>query len=220
MLFKESATRQREHILASTPVSLEHVLAAAPTPGPLDCLHRWRAAGAIVRATTRHASGVRGRALGRLVAFDRFMNLVLQDVTEQYTVCLKVTKMRAVKVQRQGEAAAAGTAAAAGAAGAAGGGGGGAGGHLGGPSSAAGGFAVGSQAGTGGAGGGVELGVARKARVVRVREVRQRQLGQIFIKGDNVVSVGLAAEGEAGAAGVGTDGTRSGTPGLVGPSGQ
>ncbi len=215
MLFKESATRQRERILASTPVSLEHVLAAAPTPGPLGSLHRWRAAGAVVRVTTRHASGVRGRAVGRLVAFDRFMNLVLQDVTEQYTVRLKVTKTRAVKGQQQGEAAAVG-------AGAAAGGGGGAGGCPGGPS-AAGRVAVGVQAGTGeggGAGGGVQGGAVRKARVVRVREARQRQLGQIFIKGDNVVSVGLAAEVEAGAIGEGTDGTRSGTPGQVTPGGR
>ena len=38
---------------------------------------------------TRHATGVRGVAFGYLIAFDRYTNLILQDVTEHYTVRLR-----------------------------------------------------------------------------------------------------------------------------------
>ena len=42
-----------------------------------------------VRVVTRHASGVRGVAYAYVKAFDRYVNLILQDVTETYTVRLR-----------------------------------------------------------------------------------------------------------------------------------
>ena len=48
-----------------------------------------------VRVVTRHRrGGQRGIATGRVVAFDKHMNLVLQDVTETYTVRKMVYKER------------------------------------------------------------------------------------------------------------------------------
>ena len=48
-----------------------------------------------VRVVTRHRrGGQRGIAVGRIVAFDKHMNLVLQDVTETYTVRKMVYKER------------------------------------------------------------------------------------------------------------------------------
>lgn len=44
-----------------------------------------------VRVVTRHAAGVRGSAEGTLIAVDRYMNLILRDVTEAYTVIVKVS---------------------------------------------------------------------------------------------------------------------------------
>jgi small nuclear ribonucleoprotein (snRNP)-like protein len=38
-----------------------------------------------VRVVTRHATGVRGVAFAYVKAFDRYVNLILQDVTESYT---------------------------------------------------------------------------------------------------------------------------------------
>jgi small nuclear ribonucleoprotein (snRNP)-like protein len=59
-------------------------------PSPLCCLQRWHEQGARVRVVTRHATGVRGVAEGELMAYDLYMNLVLRDVTERYTVLIKV----------------------------------------------------------------------------------------------------------------------------------
>ncbi|KAF5832235.1 hypothetical protein DUNSADRAFT_11964 [Dunaliella salina] len=47
-----------------------------------------------VRVDTRHASGRRGSAVGTLIAYDRYMNLILLDVLENYTVLLKVPRIR------------------------------------------------------------------------------------------------------------------------------
>ncbi|GFR47528.1 hypothetical protein Agub_g9246, partial [Astrephomene gubernaculifera] len=92
--FKEAALRLRERIHTSTTVSLAGVLAAAAaaSPGPMQAFSRWHAAGARVSVTTRHASGVRGCATGVLAAYDRYMNVVLRDVTEQYTVVVRQVK--------------------------------------------------------------------------------------------------------------------------------
>ncbi|GLC66078.1 hypothetical protein PLESTF_000382300 [Pleodorina starrii] len=54
---------------------------------------------------------------------------------------------------------------------------------------------VGSSSSDGGGGGMVEV---TRTRIVRRREVRHRQLGQVFIKGDNVVAVHLAPAEEDG----------------------
>ncbi|KAI8463043.1 MAG: hypothetical protein J3K34DRAFT_527308 [Monoraphidium minutum] len=76
---------------------LDEVMGLVPASGggPLSALHGWRAAGDRVLVVTRHAAGVRGQAAGRLVAFDRFLNLVLADVEETYTVITKVPRTTA-----------------------------------------------------------------------------------------------------------------------------
>lgn len=60
--------------------------------GPLLVLHDWLKSGQPVQVVTRHACGVRGKAVGTLRAFDRFMNLILVDVQEWYTVIVKVKR--------------------------------------------------------------------------------------------------------------------------------
>ncbi len=61
--------------------------------GPFSWLHAKVAGGGQVRVVTRHRrGGVRGEAIGKLVAFDRHMNLVLRDVQENYGVRLLVDK--------------------------------------------------------------------------------------------------------------------------------
>lgn len=42
-----------------------------------------------MKVITRHGRGVRGVAVGFLTAYDRFMNVVLRDVQESYTVLVK-----------------------------------------------------------------------------------------------------------------------------------
>ena len=60
--------------------------------GPLLLLKNCYKAQGSVRVVTRHAHGIRGIAKGRLVAVDSYVNLVLQDVEETYTVLLKVRR--------------------------------------------------------------------------------------------------------------------------------
>ena len=48
--------------------------------------------GTKVRVVTKHARGVRGEAVGTLVATDKFVNLVLRDVEEQYRVRVMVER--------------------------------------------------------------------------------------------------------------------------------
>lgn len=47
-----------------------------------------------VRVVTRHAAGPRGVAVGTLVAYDRWMNVVLRDVEETYSVRVRVTRTK------------------------------------------------------------------------------------------------------------------------------
>ncbi|KAK9793234.1 hypothetical protein WJX73_010103 [Symbiochloris irregularis] len=65
--------------------------------GPLLLLKQSMAAQQQVRVTTRHARGIRGIATGRLLAFDKFMNLVMADVEEEYVVRLRVQKERIIR---------------------------------------------------------------------------------------------------------------------------
>ncbi|GIL75278.1 hypothetical protein Vretimale_7975 [Volvox reticuliferus] len=178
--FKESAVRLRERIRNGTTYSLDRVLVAAAvaSPGPLDVLRRWHAAAARVSVTTRHATGVRGRATGVLTAYDRFMNLVLRDVNECYTVPVRRVKEYTRLVPASAVAAA---------------GSGGGGGSSDAVLNATGSASVPPPS--------LMVEVTR-IRIVRRREVRQRRLGQVFIKGDNVVVVHLAPleVGEGGAA--------------------
>lgn len=60
--------------------------------GPLSLLHGWYSQRSSVRVVTRHSRGIRGVAIGTLVAFDKHTNLVLKDVEEQYTVLIPIVK--------------------------------------------------------------------------------------------------------------------------------
>ncbi|DBA85561.1 TPA: hypothetical protein ACH3X2_000493 [Trebouxia sp. C0005] len=58
--------------------------------GPLLLLRRYYKTSVRLQIVTRHASGVRGTATGYLHGFDKFMNLVLMNVDEDYTVMTRV----------------------------------------------------------------------------------------------------------------------------------
>lgn len=64
--------------------------------GPLRVLASAFARRRRVRVTTRHARGVRGVAVGFVVAFDRHFNMVLRDVDEVYTVLATPRHLAAV----------------------------------------------------------------------------------------------------------------------------
>lgn len=64
----------------------------AITSGPLLLLKTATAEQARVRVLTRHVRGVRGTCTGTLVVFDKYMNLVLRDVEEEYTVLLRLER--------------------------------------------------------------------------------------------------------------------------------
>ncbi|GIL51158.1 hypothetical protein Vafri_7209 [Volvox africanus] len=145
----------------------------------MDVLRRWHAAAARVSVTTRHATGVRGRATGVLTAYDRFMNLVLRDVNERYTVPVRHVKEYTRLVPAPAGAAAGGSG-----------------------TGSEGSDAVSIAPGSASVPPPLRMVEVTRMRVIRRREVRQRQLGQVFIKGDNVVVVHLAPVegGEGGAA--------------------
>ncbi|KAJ9522860.1 hypothetical protein QJQ45_023646, partial [Haematococcus lacustris] len=87
---KTKALSTIQRIEQSCTVSLAGVLACVKPGMPQDCLRRWQQQQQRVRVVTRHGCGVRGVAEGQLVAYDTFMNLVLRDVSEQYTVMTRV----------------------------------------------------------------------------------------------------------------------------------
>lgn len=68
---------------------LQEVMGAVAA-GPLLLLRRACAERGRIRVITRHARGVRGTSVGTLVAFDKYMNLILRDVEEEYTVLLRL----------------------------------------------------------------------------------------------------------------------------------
>lgn len=71
------------------------------TQGPLLLLRDWYAQRQRVRVVTRHERGVRGVAVGLLLAFDKHLNLVLRDVEETYTVLVTAERVGASgKVRR------------------------------------------------------------------------------------------------------------------------
>jgi small nuclear ribonucleoprotein (snRNP)-like protein len=88
-----SAAARAEASVGLAPLTAVMQLAAA-AGGPLAALGGWLRARRRVTVVTRHAAGVRGRAMGTLVAFDRYMNLVLRDVEERYTVIVKVERVK------------------------------------------------------------------------------------------------------------------------------
>ncbi|PRW39383.1 U7 snRNA-associated Sm LSm11 [Chlorella sorokiniana] len=86
---QQKAERER---LKTSPLDL---IAQRVREGPMLLLKRCYQERARVRVVTRHARGVRGTSEGTLVAFDKYMNLVLRDVEEQYTVLLRVQRTTA-----------------------------------------------------------------------------------------------------------------------------
>ncbi|KAL6763547.1 hypothetical protein V8C86DRAFT_3012785 [Haematococcus lacustris] len=98
------ATREKHEQLKTKALSTIQRIEQSCTPGmPQDCLRRWQQQQQRVRVVTRHGCGVRGVAEGQLVAYDTFMNLVLRDVSEQYTVMTRVGGKRMVRWARKQE---------------------------------------------------------------------------------------------------------------------
>lgn len=102
---KAAALKQRALQAASraeASVKLGSLLAImdAAAVGPLAVLAKWHASQQRIYVVTRHASGVRGRAVGTLVAFDKYLNLLLRDVEETYTVIVKVQRIKQQQQQQ------------------------------------------------------------------------------------------------------------------------
>jgi small nuclear ribonucleoprotein (snRNP)-like protein len=94
---QERAIQRSEHMKAQanalTPQSEAiHDLTSKFKEGPLSLLLKWYQTHERVRVVTRHQSGVRGWCTGSLQAFDKYMNLVLKNVQEEYTVLLNVER--------------------------------------------------------------------------------------------------------------------------------
>ena len=83
--FKE---QDRRYYSARVPIITALSEKCAANGGPLSLLLKAMTTRRRIRVVTRHASGVRGTAVAYLLAFDKYMNLILQDVTETYTVRL------------------------------------------------------------------------------------------------------------------------------------
>jgi len=60
--------------------------------GPFGWLGDCVRDGRLVRIVTRHKRGIRGEAIGKIVAFDKHLNMVLRDVNETYHVRLMEEK--------------------------------------------------------------------------------------------------------------------------------
>lgn len=91
---KQRALQATQRAEASVKLGTLPAIMALAAVGPLAVLAKWHAAGQRIYVVTRHASGVRGRAVGTLVAFDKYMNLLLRDVEETYTVIVKVKRVK------------------------------------------------------------------------------------------------------------------------------
>jgi len=86
---KQRAARAVERAERSVRAPLLSDIHAAISPGPLTALSEWAGVHARVEVVTRHSRGERGRMQGILQAADRFMNMVLADAHEKYTVLIK-----------------------------------------------------------------------------------------------------------------------------------
>eukprot|EP00958_Prasinococcus_capsulatus_P029406 scaffold7417_cov417-Prasinococcus_capsulatus_cf.AAC.3 len=64
----------------------------ATCTGPFGVLRRCYQNKQRVKVVTRHHKGVRGTCIGFLMAFDKYMNMVLRDVDEEYTVLIRVVR--------------------------------------------------------------------------------------------------------------------------------
>jgi len=80
----QSSREESRHIREDTIAAMMRYL---DDQGPFTWLSRKARQGDRVRVVTKHRKGgIRGEAIGKLVAFDKHMNLVLRDVEEKYTV--------------------------------------------------------------------------------------------------------------------------------------
>ncbi|BDA44372.1 probable small nuclear ribonucleoprotein Sm D-like protein at C-terminar half [Coccomyxa sp. Obi] len=91
-------SRQEAAAAAARPPALQRVAAAVPE-GPLSLLRMaCNSREHKVRVVTRHRRGVRGVATGFLRGFDKYMNLLLWDTDELYTVRLRLERSKVVGV--------------------------------------------------------------------------------------------------------------------------
>ncbi|KAK9808638.1 hypothetical protein WJX72_000999 [[Myrmecia] bisecta] len=95
---RKIAVQSRQEQTALRGPSMLDRIAQRIKDGPLLLLKACYQQKRTIRVVTRHARGIRGTATGTLRAFDKFMNLVLQDVEEVYTVLLKVPHTKLVTV--------------------------------------------------------------------------------------------------------------------------
>ncbi len=93
---KPDPTKDRGHArTVKVDVITDMMAGLASKGGPMAWLSDIVRRGKPVRVVTRHRrGGQRGVAAGRIVAFDKHMNVVIQDVTETYTVRKMVYKER------------------------------------------------------------------------------------------------------------------------------
>ncbi|CAG9463561.1 unnamed protein product [Pedinophyceae sp. YPF-701] len=91
-LARTGVRQQREAREALRAPLLQRVMDVCAHPGPFDVLRAAQRAGAKVKVVLRHAGGVSGVAMGRVVAYDKHMNLVLRDVVEVSTVRVRTSR--------------------------------------------------------------------------------------------------------------------------------
>jgi small nuclear ribonucleoprotein (snRNP)-like protein len=97
---KQRALQAASRAEASVKLGSLPAIMDAAAVGPLAVLAKWHASQQRIYVVTRHASGVRGRAIGTLVAFDKYLNLLLRDVEETYTVIVKVQRIKQQQQQQ------------------------------------------------------------------------------------------------------------------------
>mmetsp|Transcript_44171 Transcript_44171/g.112740 ORF Transcript_44171/g.112740 Transcript_44171/m.112740 type:complete len:266 (+) Transcript_44171:2-799(+) len=73
---------------------LQDIMDSVNPKAPVAMLRAVCEARGRVRVVTRHARGVRGVAVGFLVAFDKYLNLLLRDVDEDYVVRVQVARTK------------------------------------------------------------------------------------------------------------------------------
>jgi small nuclear ribonucleoprotein (snRNP)-like protein len=99
--FKQRALQAAQRAEASVKLGSLAAIMSTAAVGPLAVLATWHAAQQRIYVVTRHASGVRGRAVGTLVGYDKYLNLLLKDVEETYTVIVKVQRVKQQVMHQQ-----------------------------------------------------------------------------------------------------------------------
>lgn len=85
---KHRTASMRRGNSSTKPNIIEDMMNCVDEKGPLAWLAAKAKTGAVIRVVTRHRRGIRGVAVGSLIAFDKHVNLVLRNVEERYTVRL------------------------------------------------------------------------------------------------------------------------------------